>query len=72
MKDRGIVSAAPQEGELQFEASLRPRRLEEFTGQSKLKENLAIAIEAARKRGEVMNWKWVLTGILSHVRARQV
>jgi Holliday junction DNA helicase RuvB len=108
MKDRGIVSAAPQEGELQFEASLRPRRLEEFTGQTKLKENLAIAIEAARKRGEAMDHvllygppglgkttlasiistelevdfeqtsgpilqkKLDLTGILSHVRARQV
>jgi len=108
MKDRGIVSAAPQEGELQFEASLRPRRLEEFTGQAKLKENLAIAIEAARKRGEAMDHvllygppglgkttlasiistelevgfeqtsgpilqkKLDVTGILSHVRARQV
>ena len=40
---------------LQFEASLRPQRLEEFTGQSKLKENLAIAIEAARQRGEAMD-----------------
>ncbi len=34
---------------------LRPRRLADFTGQSKLKENLAIAIEAARKRGEAMD-----------------
>jgi len=55
VRDKGIVSATVQDGELQFEASLRPQRLEEFTGQSKLKENLAIAIEAARQRGEAMD-----------------
>jgi Holliday junction DNA helicase RuvB len=55
MRDRGIVSAAAQEGELQFEASLRPRKLTDFTGQTKLKENLAIAIEAARRRGDAMD-----------------
>jgi holliday junction DNA helicase RuvB len=53
--DSRIVSAAPQEDEAQFEAGLRPRRLNEFTGQTKLKENLAIAIEAARRRGEAMD-----------------
>jgi Holliday junction DNA helicase RuvB len=55
MPDRGIVSSSARDDELQFEASLRPRRLAEFTGQSKLKENLAIAIEAARRRGEAMD-----------------
>src|ERR1700716_436676 len=55
MQHPGIVSATPQEGELQFEASLRPRRLEDFTGQPKLKENLSIAIEAARRRGEALD-----------------
>src|SRR5436190_15812235 len=55
MPDRRIVSAAPQEGDLQFEAGLRPRRLADFTGQAKLKENLSIAIEAAKLRGEAMD-----------------
>ena len=55
MADRRIVSAAPLDEEAQFEAGLRPRRLEEFTGQTKLKENLAIAIAAARQRGEAMD-----------------
>src|SRR5499427_5735894 len=55
MREIGIVSGAALEGEKQFEASLRPQRLSDFTGQSKLKENLAIAIEAARKRGEAMD-----------------
>jgi Holliday junction DNA helicase RuvB len=55
MREKGIISASQQEDERQFEASLRPRRLEEFTGQSKLKENLSIAIEAARQRGDAMD-----------------
>src|SRR6266851_4823635 len=55
MPDSRIVSAAPLAEEAQFEAGLRPRRLEDFTGQTKLKENLAIAIAAARKRGEALD-----------------
>lgn len=55
MRDKGIVSASPLEGERQFEATLRPQRLADFTGQPKLKENLAIAIEAAQHRGEAMD-----------------
>src|ERR1700736_4999346 len=55
MPDPRIVSAAPQEGEQQSEAELRPRRLADFTGQTKLKENLSIAIEAAKRRGEAMD-----------------
>lgn len=55
MREKGIVSPAVQEDELQFEVALRPRTLEEFTGQTKLKENLSIAIEAARQRGEAMD-----------------
>jgi len=37
------------------EASLRPSRLEEFVGQAKLRENLQIAIEAAKARGEPLD-----------------
>jgi holliday junction DNA helicase RuvB len=55
MREKGIVSPSALEDERQFEASLRPARLAEFTGQAKLKENLAIAIEAARQRGEAMD-----------------
>ncbi len=55
MREHGIASAAALEGERQFEAALRPTRLIDFTGQPKLKENLAIAIEAAKKRGEAMD-----------------
>src|SRR5215813_1639435 len=55
MPDRHLVSGDAQAEDLQFEAGLRPRRLADFTGQSKLKENLSIAIEAARMRGEAMD-----------------
>lgn len=55
MREKGIVSAAAQEEERQFEAALRPQRLADFTGQPKLKENLSIAIEAARLRGEALD-----------------
>ena len=54
MRDKGIVSAAPQEGDQQFEAALRPKRLDDFTGQPKLKEILKIAVQAARERGEAI------------------
>jgi Holliday junction DNA helicase RuvB len=54
MSDR-LVSASSLDDDLQFEAGLRPRRLADFTGQARLKENLQIAIEAARKRGEAMD-----------------
>src|SRR5215468_4757572 len=55
MRDQGIVSASISEEDRQFEATLRPSRLNDFAGQTKVKENLAIAIEAAKKRGEAMD-----------------
>src|ERR1700721_3738738 len=55
MADSRVVSAASDAEEAQFEAGLRPHRLADFTGQTKLKENLAIAIAAARQRGDAMD-----------------
>jgi Holliday junction DNA helicase RuvB len=55
MPDRELISGDRQAEDAQFEVGLRPRRLADFTGQSKLKENLSIAIEAARMRGEAMD-----------------
>jgi Holliday junction DNA helicase RuvB len=55
MRESGIVSASAREEERQFEATLRPQRLADFTGQAKLKENLAIAIEATRRRGDALD-----------------
>jgi len=55
MAERPLVSGKLQPEEAQYEAGLRPRRLADFTGQTKLKENLSIAIEAAKQRGEAMD-----------------
>ena len=38
-----------------FERTLRPRRLEDFVGQSAVKDQLRVAIEAAGKRGEALD-----------------
>src|SRR3984893_10909349 len=55
MLDRHLVSGDRQPEDAQFEAGLRPRRLIDFTGQGKLKENLSIAIKAARMRDEALD-----------------
>jgi Holliday junction DNA helicase RuvB len=50
-----LVNAARAAEEDSFELKLRPRRLQEFIGQAKAKELLAIALEAARSRGEALD-----------------
>ncbi len=55
MRAAGMSSPAQQEEERQFEAALRPTRLADFAGQPHVREQLAIAIEAAKKRGEAMD-----------------
>src|ERR1700741_789942 len=50
-----LVSAARAEDESSFELKLGPRRLSEFIGQTKAKEQLSIALEAARSRGEALD-----------------
>ena len=45
--------ALPDEGG--NDAALRPSRLDEFTGQSQVRQSLQIAIDAARKRGEPLD-----------------
>ncbi len=41
------------EEDLKFDRSLRPKRLDDYLGQTKVKESLAIMIEAAQKRNDV-------------------
>src|SRR5882672_3823638 len=43
----------PEEDDL--EQSLRPRRLTEFVGQDRIKEQLAISLDAAKARGEALD-----------------
>ncbi len=51
IKEQVIKTKGPAEEQI-FEISLRPKTLTEFVGQEKLKENLKIFMEAARRRGE--------------------
>ena len=50
-----LISAVRSEDESSFELKLRPRLLREFIGQQKAKEQLSIALEAARTRGEALD-----------------
>ncbi|MBI5309824.1 MAG: Holliday junction branch migration DNA helicase RuvB [Actinobacteria bacterium] len=50
-----IQSATIAEGEDAIDRSLRPRRIDEFVGQQKVKDQLSIFIEAARRRGQPLD-----------------
>jgi Holliday junction DNA helicase RuvB len=50
-----IISGKPSAEDIPLDTSLRPRRLDEFVGQDKIKENLNIAISAAKGRGEALD-----------------
>jgi Holliday junction DNA helicase RuvB len=50
-----IVSAAVQQDDQHLDLSLRPKRLADFVGQSQVKDNLHIAIQAAKLRGEPLD-----------------
>ena len=50
-----VTAAALAPDEEELDGSLRPRSLEEFVGQERVKEQLAIALEAAKARGEALD-----------------
>jgi Holliday junction DNA helicase RuvB len=50
-----VLASGVQPDERHFEDSLRPRRLDEFVGQQRLKTNLGVFIAAARDRGEALD-----------------
>ncbi len=50
-----VVSSVPGDGDAQFEAGLRPRRLDDYIGQDRVRENLEVSIAAARQRGEALD-----------------
>lgn len=69
-----LLSIPNQDAETEF--TLRPQTLQEYIGQDKVKENLAIYIEAAKRRGEPLDHvllygppglgKTTLAGIIAH------
>jgi len=71
-----FVAPAVREDEREFDAALRPRTLDEFVGQDRVKEQLGLLIQGARARGEFADHllfsgppglgKTTLAGIVSH------
>jgi len=54
MNDKNLDPKLKSEDK-EIELSLRPKRLQEFIGQKKLKDQLAVFIKAARERGEALD-----------------
>ncbi|MBT9157241.1 MAG: Holliday junction ATP-dependent DNA helicase RuvB [Firmicutes bacterium] len=50
-----VINPLPQAGDENLEGSLRPRYLREYIGQTKVKQNLQVFIEAARQRQEALD-----------------
>ena len=56
MEENKIINPELEDSqEERLENSLRPKTLDEYIGQSKVKENMKIYIEAAKKRGEPLD-----------------
>jgi Holliday junction DNA helicase RuvB len=55
MTDPRVVTAVRADEDAQYEVGLRPRTLDEYIGQDHVRENLQVAIAAARQRGESLD-----------------
>jgi Holliday junction DNA helicase RuvB len=53
--DDRLMDGRQESGDEAFELSLRPKRLGEFIGQPKIKDNLGVFLEAARQRREALD-----------------
>ena len=54
MSDR-LVTSVPVDDDAQYDAGLRPRLLDEYIGQDRVRDNLQVSIAAARQRGEALD-----------------
>jgi Holliday junction DNA helicase RuvB len=50
-----LVTAARADEDAQYEAGLRPRALDDYIGQDRVRENLIVSIAATRQRGEALD-----------------
>ncbi len=55
MREEGLLATGSLPEDIQFDVGLRPTTLDEFVGQTELKERLSILIEAAKSRGEAVD-----------------
>ncbi len=50
-----MIETALTEEDAKIEGSLRPQKLDDYVGQSKIKENLKVYIQAAKQRGDALD-----------------
>src|SRR5687768_14233198 len=55
MTDPRIVTASRVDEDVQYEAGLRPRTLDDYIGQERVRANLQVSIAAARQRNEALD-----------------
>ena len=55
MTEDRLVTPSRVDEDAQYEAGLRPRKLDDYIGQDRVRENLQVSIEAARQRGEALD-----------------
>ena len=55
MSDSRLVNASRFDEDLQYEVGLRPRTFDEYVGQDRVRENLGVAVTAARQRGDELD-----------------
>ena len=53
--DERILAGSKAVEDIQYEAGLRPRTLDEYIGQERIRENLHVSIAAAKQRGEALD-----------------
>jgi Holliday junction DNA helicase RuvB len=55
MSESRIITPSRVDDDTQFEAGLRPRTLNEYVGQERIRENLIVSITAAKQRGDALD-----------------
>jgi holliday junction DNA helicase RuvB len=55
MSDPRVITPARVDEDAQFEAGLRPRTLDEYIGQERVRDNLVVSITAARQRNDALD-----------------
>jgi Holliday junction DNA helicase RuvB len=55
MTNDRLITGARADDDAQYEAGLRPRTLDDYIGQDRVRENLHVSIAAARQRGEALD-----------------
>ena len=54
MDDERVIAAGASREDEAVEASIRPKRLDDYLGQAPVREQLAVYIGAAKRRGEAV------------------